>query len=89
MYNVVADHGYFTRNDANTGWFYQPEVNFSGQVIVSFDVFDGSSFTPGSASLDVQSINDIPVRIAGNVSGIIIRREPLLTPLLLLLNTHH
>ena len=72
LYNVVADHGYFTRNDANTGWFYRPEVNFSGQVIVSFDVFDGSSFTPGSASLDVQSINDIPVRIAGNVSGIII-----------------
>ena len=34
LYNVVADHGYFTRNDANTGWFYQPEVNFSGQVIV-------------------------------------------------------
>ena len=63
---------YFTRNDANTGWFYRPEVNFSGQVIVSFDVFDGTAFTPGSASLDVQSINDLPVRIAGSVAGLII-----------------
>lgn len=72
LYNVVADNGTFKRNDANTGWFYRPVVNYSGQVVVSFDVFDGTSFTPGSATLDVQSINDIPVRIAGNVSGIII-----------------
>ena len=35
LYNVVPDHGSFVRNDDNTGWFYRPEVNFSGQVIVS------------------------------------------------------
>ncbi|QNI91394.1 cell surface protein required for swimming motility [Synechococcus sp. BOUM118] len=72
LYNVTADHGSFVRNDANTGWLYRPDVNFAGQAIVNFDVFDGASFTPGSASLDVQAINDLPVRIAGNVSGIII-----------------
>ena len=74
LYNVVADYGSLSRNDANTGWLYRPEVNYAGQVILSFDVFDGASFTPGSASLDGQSINDLPVRIDGNISGIISRR---------------
>ena len=72
LYNVTADHGSLLRNDANTGWLYRPDVNFAGQVIITFDVFDGSSFTPGSGSLDVQAINDVPIRIAGDVSGIII-----------------
>ena len=42
LYNVIADNGSFKRNDANTGWFYRPAVNYSGQVVVSFDVFDGT-----------------------------------------------
>ena len=60
-------------------------MNFAGQVVVNFDVFDGASFTPGSASLMYRRLM-IFRTYRGDVSGIIIPEEHrlILLPLVVL-----
>lgn len=48
-------------NDVTTGWTYEPAADDDSQVVLAYDVSDGTTSDSTTATLDITSVNDAPV----------------------------
>ena len=48
-------------DNGNGTWTYTPALNDDSAVSFSYTITDGSLTTPGSATLDILPVNDVPV----------------------------
>lgn len=65
---VSASSGTVTNNGDGT-WGYQPAANYSGPVTFSYTIGDGSTTTPGSASMTVTPVSDTPTLTVFDANG--------------------
>src|SRR5205085_5706053 len=56
---VAASTGTVAANADGT-WSYTPAANFNGPVSFSYTITDGTATVAGSATLDVNAVNDSP-----------------------------
>jgi Ca2+-binding RTX toxin-like protein len=64
--NVSSDAGSIVKGDGNT-WIFTPENDFTGDVVISYDVNDGAKSTRGRLNLIYNNVNDAPV-VSGPVT---------------------
>ena len=62
--NLTSDSGSLVNNNDGS-WTFTPNANFSGDVNLSYDVYDGTSSVSSSASLSVSAVVDQPVISSG------------------------
>src|SRR4029078_11987039 len=55
--NVTATNGTIVDNLDGT-WTFTPTANFNGNASLSFDVSDGTTSIPSSATINVAAVND-------------------------------
>ena len=56
---LASGNGTLVENGDGT-WTFTPSINWNGAVDFAFDVFDGTTTVPNTASLTVLSVNDAP-----------------------------
>lgn len=57
---LTATHGALLDNHDGT-WFFTPNADYNGPVVLSYQVTDGAASTGGSNSLTIMPVNDAPV----------------------------
>jgi len=58
--NVVADNGATVTDNGDGTFTIEPAADFNGEVVVSYDVTDGTDSTAASWSIDFAPVNDAP-----------------------------
>ncbi|WP_272699472.1 tandem-95 repeat protein [Desulfovibrio sp. Fe33] len=66
--NLVVENGTVADNGNGT-WTYTPDEHFSGEVALSFDVFDGTASTRVGGTVSIEAVADGAAIILEGVSG--------------------
>ncbi|WP_295535791.1 cadherin-like domain-containing protein, partial [Synechococcus sp. UW140] len=79
--SVTSSGGELINNNNGT-YNFMPYSNINGVVSISFNVIDGrGGITPALQSFMLKAINDLPERIAGNISKLTLLEDSPSTPL--------
>ena len=69
--NILVDPAYGTLTNNNDGTYtYTPKADYSGEVIVQYDISDGIAATPAIANINLDAVADAPLLTATPATGL-------------------